>query len=93
MTKFNPATMKDLVNCFEIAKEKEVNYVGTLVQMDGFPENEIIVNNYKNIDSKLKYYKATYDDNLNHKFAEGIRIIDFTYGYCFNDIEEDLLWD
>lgn len=83
-------TMSHLENCFEEAKLLGVPYVAVKIEMAGFPEAEIIINKRKNIDSKLAYYQKTYDENLNHKFATGIKIIGFIYGDDFGDIQEDL---
>lgn len=43
--------------------------------MPGFDQPELITNPPANIEKKLAYYKATYDENLEHKHAKGIRII------------------
>lgn len=45
------------------------------IDMPGFDEPELITNPPANIEKKLAYYKATYDENLKHKHAKGIRII------------------
>lgn len=81
--------MEHLVAAFQEAKERKASYVAIKVRMDGFPEDEIIINKYANIDSKLEYYKKTYDEDLNHKFSKGIKIIDFTYSNRFEYIELD----
>lgn len=48
-----------------------------LVQMEGFPENEKIVNPKANIKAKLEYWSKTYDENLNHRFSPGIKIVGY----------------
>lgn len=83
--------MENLEVCFMGAKFNKMDYVGVLIEMDGFPQPEVIINKAENIDSKLAYYKKTYDENLNHKFAPGIRIVGFSYGQNFADIEHDLI--
>lgn len=80
----------NLESCFEQAKLIGVPYVAVKIEMNGFPEPEVIVNKNVNIDSKLEYYKKTYDEDLNHKYAPGIKIIGFTHGDDFGDIQEDL---
>ncbi|MDE8676465.1 hypothetical protein [Priestia aryabhattai] len=79
--------MHELENIFMKAKEKN-HYVAVLVQMEGFPANEVIINHPVNIESKLSYYKKTYADNLEHKFAGGIRIVDAAHGSSFEEIEK-----
>jgi hypothetical protein len=83
--------MKNLEFCFNKAIEVDANFVGILVKMDGFPEKELIINSKENIKAKLEYYKNTYDEDLNHKYSKGIRIVGFTYGERIKDVGEDLL--
>jgi hypothetical protein len=87
-----PLTMGNLVQNFKTAKEQGAKFIGILINMDGFPKNEVIINESENFDSKLKYYQATYDSNLNHRFAKGISIVGFTYGDSFDDIQSDLIY-
>jgi len=77
----------DLIECFQVAKIKQLKFVAVKIQMDGFPADEVIINEFDNFDSKLEYYQNTYDEELNHKFAKGISIIDFVYANSFADIE------
>ena len=84
-------TREYLINNFEIAKAEKIRYAGVLIEMVGFEKPEVIINQYENFDKKLAYYIDAYDENLNHKHAKGIKIIGFTYGNYFDDIEEDLL--
>lgn len=81
--------MQELENIFNKAKEKD-HYVAIVVQMEGFPANEVIVNHPINIDAKLAYYKKTYADNLEHKFAGGIKIIDVVSGSSFSSVESQV---
>jgi hypothetical protein len=78
-----PFTLTRLENMFLAAAKNNIKYVGVLIHMDGFPCDEIIINENANIIPKLKYYKNTYDENLNHKFSKGIRIVSAA---CANDI-------
>lgn len=71
----------ELIQVFERAKKKSADYVGVKIHMDGYPENELIINKRENFDSKLNYYLATYDDNLQHKYAKGIYIADAKSGH------------
>jgi hypothetical protein len=86
-------TMKHLINMVKTAKEEDAIYIGIKIKMDGFAKDEVIINEKENFDAKLGYYMSTYDDNLNHKFAQGISISGFTYGDDFDSIEGDLIWD
>ncbi|MNK57579.1 hypothetical protein D3C87_766380 [compost metagenome] len=85
----NP-TMQEMTEIFEDAKEFGANFIAVKVKMDGFEKPEVILNEKENIDSKLEYYKKTYNEDLTHKFSPGIRIINYTYGNTFNDIRQTL---
>ncbi|WP_373896402.1 hypothetical protein [Virgibacillus sp. CBA3643] len=84
-----PMTMGYLESCFNRAKELGKNFVAIRIEMEGFPEPEIIVNPIINADSKLAYYKKTYDEELNHKYAKGIRISGFSFADDIANIEVD----
>jgi len=84
-------TRENLIKCYKGAKSYEKRYVGVLIEMTGFEKPEVIINQSENFDKKLAYYIDAYDENLNHKHAQGIKIIGFTHGNYFDDIEEDLL--
>lgn len=85
------ATINDLEICFNQAVVSGAAYVAVLIEMEGFPQPEVIINKNENIDSKLAYYKKTYGEDLNHKFAPGIRIVGFSYGDNFSEIENNLV--
>ena len=70
--------MGDLEFIINQAKNLKVN-LGLFIEMSGFEKPEVIVNPPENLDKKLEYYKVTYNENLEHKNAKGIRII----GYMF----------
>lgn len=84
-------SMKNLEICFERAKKNGAKFVAVSIEMEGFPESEIIVNPIVNADSKLAYYKKVYDEELNHKHSKGIRIKGCTFGNDMREIEEDLI--
>ena len=81
----------NLEKCFKTAKELNQKYVGVEIEMEGFPKPEIIINENGNFDSKLAYYKKAYNEDLTLKAFNGIKIIGFTFGDNFKEIEEDLI--
>ena len=83
--------IKNLEQCFYEASQQDKKYVGIKVQMQGFPKAEIIINENENFDSKFAYYEKAYNEDLTLKTFSGIKIVGFTYGNTFNEIEEDLL--
>lgn len=81
----------NLEKCFFEASHKGAKYVGVKIQMQGFPKPEIIINENENFDSKFAYYKKAYTDDLTLKSFEGVKIVGFTYGDSFENIEHDLM--
>ena len=84
-------TIYSLERCFNEAKFMERKYIGVQIAMEGFTKSEIIINESENFDSKLAYYKKAYNEDLTLKAFNGIRIIGFTFGESFDDIEDDLI--
>ena len=83
--------IKNLEVCFYTAIEKSMKYVAVKIQMQGFEKPEIIINQKENFDTKLAYYKKAYNKDLTLKAFNGIKIIGFTYGDSYNEIETDLV--
>lgn len=84
--------INNLENCFNKAWDEGFKYVGIKVWMDGFEKEEVIINSYKNFGDKLNYYMNAYNEDLTLKNApDKVKIIGFTYGNSFNQIEKDLL--
>ena len=71
------STMDELEQVFERAMEAETS-IGVFIEMPGFDYPELITNPPGNLEKKLAYYKATYDEDLNHKHAKGVCIIGYT---------------
>lgn len=84
-------TIKNLGLCFIKAREHGKKYVGVKIQMQGFPKPEIIINENMNFDSKFAYYSKAYNEDLTLKTFSGIKIVGFTYGDSFADIEQNLI--
>ena len=84
-------TIDSLEKCFHEASQQDKKYVGVLIVMEGFPRPEIIINEKENFDSKLAYYKRAYTEGLTLKTFSGIRIIGFTSGDSFAELEKDLV--
>lgn len=73
--------LEELEKCFNEVVNEEAEYVAVQIEMDGFPSEEVIINDKHNIDSKLAYYKKTYNEDLEHRYTPGICIVGFAYGY------------
>lgn len=61
---------------FIMAVKKNGDDIAIKLQISNQEKPEIIMNYNASIDTKLKYYIETYDDNLIHKNNSEIRIID-----------------
>ncbi|PEX80708.1 hypothetical protein [Bacillus cereus] len=83
-------TLEGLEQCFNEVASEGAEYVAVQIEMDGFPGDEVIINGKKNMDTKLEYYKKTYNEDLEYKYAPGIRIVEFTYDYTFSGIQREL---
>lgn len=83
-------TMKNLEKCFCAASKEDKKYIGVLIEMEGFKTPEVIINENANFDKKYAYYKKAYNDDLTLKTFSGIKIIGFTHGNDYKDIEYDL---
>lgn len=83
----------DMINLEKIffeAKLLDKKYIGLKIAITGYPSEEVIIIQNTNFDNKLRYYKEIYDDKLNHKYVDGIKIIDCTSGNDFKEIELSL---
>lgn len=77
-------TKESLIQLFQEAKEKEHHFIAVKIEMPGFPKPEVIVNSSENFEEKLNYYKNAYNDNLELKTFNKIRIVDATSGFDKN---------
>lgn len=82
----------NLEKCFYEASHKDKKYVGVKIEMYGFKKPEIIINPNINFDKKFDYYRYAYNKDLTLRNApDKIKIVGFTYGNSFEEIEKDLL--
>jgi hypothetical protein len=81
----------NLEKCFYEARVKAKKYIGIKVKMESFKKAEIIINENENFDKKFAYYKNAYNDDLTLKTFRGVKIVGFTYGDTFEEIENDLM--
>ena len=88
----NILTMKNLEACFNIAKEEEMAYVGIKITVPNSEVCEVIINPTGNFDNKLEYYKRAYNEDLTLKTFNKIKIVGFTWGNQYAEIEQDLIW-
>lgn len=80
-----------LEKCIEGAKTSKSLYFAIAVEGKGFVKKEIIINSIDNADVKMKYYKVAYNDDLTSRAApDKIKIVGFTFGNTFEEIEKDL---
>lgn len=83
-------TLAGLEKCFNEALTEEADFVAVQIEMDGFPSDEVIINDKHNIVAKLEYYKKTYNEDLEHRYAPGIRIVGFACSLTFAGIQRRL---
>lgn len=68
-------TREELKSAFELAKYNK-NAICVEIKMPGQKTNELIINDYSALDSKLEYYLKAYDENLVHSMNDRIKIVD-----------------
>lgn len=71
-------SIKKLEDIINMAINKNVP-LSLLIEMPEFPKPEMITNPVENLEMKLEYYRKTYDENLEHRHAKGIKIIGYTF--------------
>ena len=81
-------TLEGLRRAFGSIWAKESKYVGILVDIVGV--KEVIINSNENFDAKLEYYEKAYNEDLTHKHAVGIKIVGYTFGDSFAEIQNEL---
>lgn len=74
-------TIKDLIKMFEIAKQQKKKIGVSIKNLPGLECSEIVVNEFSDLDAKLKYYLKNYDENLHHKkdnkiYINNVMVID-----------------
>lgn len=82
--------LKHLERCFYEASIKDAKFVGVAIWTKGNEGLEIIINPNVNFDKKFDYYKKAYTEDLVLKTYDGIKIVGFTYGNTFEEIQKDL---
>lgn len=83
--------MEKMQACFKEALHHEGAWIGILVQHEDHQGPELILNPYENIEDKMKYYKGTYDSNLNHYFSSKICIVGWGYSRKREELFDILL--
>lgn len=81
----------ELEICFFNAKLSNKKYVGVKIEMPGFEDCEVIINPASNFDEKVKYYKNAYNEDLTLKAFDKIKIVGFTSGDSYEEIENNLV--
>ncbi|QZA69000.1 hypothetical protein 278BB001_53 [Bacillus phage 278BB001] len=66
------------------------NFFGVAVRIPGSMNNELIINHIGEYGAKLQYYKETYDENLHHKYVEGLRITHTAVGRTVDSVANKL---
>ena len=79
--------MKALELAVKVTQTSGYEYFAIKVEMNDFPSEEVIINPIINMTEKLEYWKNTYNEDLTHKYSNGIKIIDFAMGDSYEDIQ------
>jgi hypothetical protein len=79
-------TMQCIENFFNGSNE----FVGIQLTIPNAPGCEIIINPKENFKEKLAYYKKTYDEDGVHKHVPSIKIIGWSCGNTFQELQDGL---
>lgn len=80
---------KDLESCFNAAYNFDKAYVGILFAVPN-QEPELQISLVESMDTKLKYFKDNYTDDLVHKHNTEVRVIGLSFGNSLDDIAMSL---
>lgn len=80
---------KDLESCFNAAYNFDKAYVGVLLTLPN-QEPELQISLVESMDTKLKYFKDNYTDELVHKHDPEVRVIGLSFGNSLDDIAMSL---
>lgn len=84
-------TLTELINCFHTASEYSKKYVSIGIKIPDCTKPEIIIIVKENFDAKLTYYKSAYNNDLTLKTCNDIKIIGFSYGNSFEEMESNII--
>lgn len=88
MHKLNQDNLKIAVNS---AFSSDATYFGVKILNEQNGQSEIIINTVRNmLNGKLDYYLNAYNEHLELKYNNHIKIIGFTYANLIEDIRKDL---
>lgn len=66
----------------------DIDFVGIKLTIPNAPGYEVIINPRENFKEKLAYYKKTYDENGVHKHVPEIKIISWSCGNTFQQVQD-----
>lgn len=83
-------TIKDLELTFYKAKKNNIKYVCIVTRLENESNQEVIIYHKDSFESKIQHIKNTYNNDLTHKFIDGLKIIHYCYGNSFDEIEIEM---
>lgn len=83
-------TKKNLRLAMEAAVKEDAAVFAVVVEIPGQEVPEVIINLNASFENKFKYYEATYDDELNHVAAPGVKIVAFTHADDLAQVQDSL---
>lgn len=72
--------ISELENIFNEALKEHAQTVAVELTIPRQKDTEFVINRYRNIKTKLGYYKRTFGDNLVHNKVPDIKIVSAGYG-------------
>ncbi len=82
--------VETVMECIENFFNCEHKFVAVRLTIPNTPGYEVIINPKENFKEKLAYYKKTYDENGVHKHVPEIKIVGWSSGNTFQEVQERL---
>lgn len=64
-----------LIDTFNFALEFRKKYIGVVIEKREIEETEIVISSYPNIAQNMAYYMSAYNNEMELKSYDGVRII------------------
>lgn len=71
--------INELEELFKEAIRGNYNYIGIVISLEDYTDDEVVIITRSNMEKKLEFYKERYTENLTMKTNENIKIIDCYY--------------
>lgn len=79
-----------MIAAFLEAEKGYISFVAVRVKKPEFPKDEVIIKAIESIKEELEYMEKVYDEDLHHKYSQGVSIVDWAVGDTFAAIQHHI---